>query len=79
MVSDAPSHEPARRRPSFAENGVRKLVIAGLVVGAIVAGGLWLTREPSAVDLLAQANPGGRSLPRAGCRCGSTMAAAGAR
>ena len=37
---------------------MRKLVIAGLVIGAIVAGGLHLTREPSSVELLEQANPG---------------------
>jgi hypothetical protein len=43
---------------AFAEKAVRKLVIVALVVGAIVAGVLWLTREPSAVELLEQANPG---------------------
>ena len=49
---------PLAAAHAFAETLVRKLVIAGLVVGAIVAGELWLTREPSAVELLLQANPG---------------------
>ena len=42
----------------FFERLVRKLVIAGLFVGAMVAGWLYLDREPSAVELLGQANPG---------------------
>ena len=42
-----------------AENLVRKLMIAGLVGGAIVAGGhYYLTREPSSAELFEQANPG---------------------
>ena len=37
---------------------MRKLVIAGLVGGAIVAGGRYhLTREPSSAELFEQANP----------------------
>jgi hypothetical protein len=37
---------------------VRKLVIAGLVVGAAVAGWLWLEREPEPAELFQRANPG---------------------
>ena len=50
--------KPLDAATAFAERLVRKLVIAGLVIGAIVAGGFYLTREPSSVELLEQANPG---------------------
>ena len=49
---------PLADAPAFAENLVRKLVIAGLVGGGVVAGGHhYLTREPSSAELFAQANP----------------------
>jgi hypothetical protein len=37
---------------------VRKLPFVALVVGPIIAGLFWLTREPSGAELLEQANPG---------------------
>jgi len=43
---------------AFLENLVRKLAIVAIGIGAIVAGVLWLTREPNGVALLEQANPG---------------------
>jgi hypothetical protein len=42
----------------FIESLVRKLPIVALVAGAIVAGWLYVDREPSAVELLQQVNPG---------------------
>jgi len=49
---------PLDAASAFAERLVRRLVIAGLAVGAVVAGYLYLTREPSGAQLLERANPG---------------------
>ena len=64
---------------AFAENLVRKLVIAGLVGGAIVAGGhCYLTLEPSSAELFEQANRAGRWRPPTAGRYASTTPAAAA-
>jgi hypothetical protein len=50
----------------FIDHLVRKLVIAGLVVGAAVAGWLHLNREPTGSELFAAANPGWTVVARSG-------------
>ncbi|MEO5883333.1 MAG: hypothetical protein ABIQ06_13025 [Caldimonas sp.] len=43
---------------AFVENLVRKLAVAGLVVGLVVGGWLYLSRDPGGAELLERANPG---------------------
>ena len=50
----------------FIDRLVRKLVIAGLVVGAAFAGWLHLSQEPTGSELFAEANPGWTVLARSG-------------
>lgn len=45
---------------------VRKLVVAGLVVGALVAGWMVLTREPTSSEMFEAANPGWTVVARSG-------------
>ena len=49
---------PLADASQFVDRLVRKLVMAGLVAGAAVAGWLRLDREPTGSELFAAANPG---------------------
>ena len=57
---------PLAHASHFIDRLVRKLVIAGLVVGAAVAGWLHLNQEPTGSELFAEANPGWTVVARSG-------------
>ena len=50
--------DPLATVNAFFDRSVRKLVLLGLVAGALVGGWLWLEREPDAAALFEKANPG---------------------
>jgi len=70
--------DPLATASAFFDRSVRKLVLLGLVAGALVGGWLWLDREPTPPRGSRRRIRAGRSRPPTAGRRASTMRAAAA-